>query len=526
MLPEAYEILKKKYGAVKGPTGRSKGHALIWTLVSGALSVLEHDIYVSLLLRKTGYDTTMVLCDGSLPICLLYNAPQNPYPRPNNNMCRNCQRMGRELCESVGSRYVFLGDLVAPERMKQECKAFDGLDMQGFQDIEWGGVAVGTLAVSSAVRYFRVPAENALFPENEKILRKYLQSALICFEAARNAIDRLAPDMLFMSHGLYVEWGSAFTLAQAAGLPVARVQNGMIGKSLHLRRNAPDDHKVPMHLSSAEWDALCEKGLRRDEARELDALLDEYSKGEMTRERYFDADSETSSKLSERLGLPTDKPIWGIFTHLVWDAHLFDCMAHDTMRAWLEDTFRIILGNTDVHWVIKVHPSEDINYTSHGALDVLRDILGDNLPDHITLIQPDDRLNNLELQKFLSGGVTIRGTAGLELALQGKPVILTGECHYGGKGFTLDCLDLESYRETLRKAADIPELTGEQRELARLYAHSFFCRRHIPVLPDIVRSSGEAGKEEGPEMDLRWVVEQLTGSCDPDSRCVTRIREK
>ena len=73
------------------------------------------------------------------------------------------------------------------------------------------------------------------------------------------------------------------------------------------------------------------------------------------------------------------------------------------------------------------------------------------------------------------------GTAGLELALMGKPVILGGEAHYGGLGFTHEGLTPITYREFLRKAARLGPLTEEQRQDVRKYAYSHFVQRQIPL---------------------------------------------
>ena len=55
--------------------------------------------------------------------------------------------------------------------------------------------------------------------------------------------------------------------------------------------------------------------------------------------------------------------------------------------------------------------------------------------------------NPFDFFQLVDGDVTVYGTSGLELALLGKPVILAGEAHYGGKGFTYDGLSQNSYKE-------------------------------------------------------------------------------
>jgi len=82
---------------------------------------------------------------------------------------------------------------------------------------------------------------------------------------------------------------------------------------------------------------------------------------------------------------------------------------------------------------------------------------------------------------MIDGAVTVYGTAGLELVLHGKPVILAGEAHYGRKGFTYDSNSQLEYREFLKKAGNMPSLNSEQNELAKKYAHCYFIYKQIPI---------------------------------------------
>ena len=103
------------------------------------------------------------------------------------------------------------------------------------------------------------------------------------------------------------------------------------------------------------------------------------------------------------------------------------------------------------------------------------------LPEHIRVLPAQENLSPLDFFQMIDGGVTVYGTAGLESALQGKPIILAGEAHYGRKGFTYDCDSEASYREMLNNAVSLPPLSEEQRELVRKYAYCYFIQRQIPL---------------------------------------------
>jgi hypothetical protein len=71
-------------------------------------------------------------------------------------------------------------------------------------------------------------------------------------------------------------------------------------------------------------------------------------------------------------------------------------------------------------------------------------------------------------------GITVRGTAGLEMAAMGKTVITAGTGRYEGCGFTYDPPTREAYLDLLARLPDIAEMSPEQTELAQRYAHSIF----------------------------------------------------
>jgi hypothetical protein len=64
------------------------------------------------------------------------------------------------------------------------------------------------------------------------------------------------------------------------------------------------------------------------------------------------------------------------------------------------------------------------------------------------------------------------------MAYEGLPVVVGGDTHYRGFGFTTDPTDPAAYRSTL---ADLDSLsaTPETRRRARRYAHLLFVGKHV-----------------------------------------------
>jgi capsule polysaccharide export protein KpsC/LpsZ len=176
-----------------------------------------------------------------------------------------------------------------------------------------------------------------------------------------------------------------------------------------------------------------------------------------------------------------DKPVWGIMAHINWDSVSdYSPMAYASFDEWMVDTIKQICEMPEVQWLIKVHPAEAYGNLA-GGVHQLIETRFPNLPPHVQMIPAEEEISPLEFFQLLDGGITIYGTAGLELALQGKPVVLAGEAHYGGKGFTYDGLDVASYRQLLSRVGELARPTEEQTQLARMYAYSYFVQRQIPL---------------------------------------------
>jgi capsule polysaccharide export protein KpsC/LpsZ len=147
----------------------------------------------------------------------------------------------------------------------------------------------------------------------------------------------------------------------------------------------------------------------------------------------------------------------------------------DSMTEWLERTVVNFSQRTDVQLVVRIHPGE--RYTSGPSVaDVVQGALP-KIPGHIHLVAADDPVNTYDLVEIADLGLVYTTTVGLEMAMSGVPVIVIGQTHYRGKGFSLDPASWEDYKQLLEQTLSNPEqnrLTREQVERAWNYAYRFF----------------------------------------------------
>jgi capsule polysaccharide export protein KpsC/LpsZ len=175
-----------------------------------------------------------------------------------------------------------------------------------------------------------------------------------------------------------------------------------------------------------------------------------------------------------------DEVAVGMFTNLIWDASLEigdqDVPFLDVLN-WIKSTIDYLSGNADVQLVIKTHPAEKAHGTNQAVSQWIKQQY-QPLPRNVNIIEPETNVNTYELIKDLDIGIVYNSTVGFEMAYEGTPVIVAGDTHYRGLGFTIDPDTIVEYNELLEEPDEVvaPERASE---LARRYAYFLFARKHI-----------------------------------------------
>jgi hypothetical protein len=248
-------------------------------------------------------------------------------------------------------------------------------------------------------------------------------------------------------------------------------------------RHVEDGLHLDFHnMSRAAWDERNRLGLTDDQRERLDQYLQNRYKEDISFDmKRFKEYTGRADQVRGRYGLSAARPVWGIMTHINWDTVSdYAPMIYESFNEWIVDTIHEIKNITDVQWVIKVHPAEAWDNPDSGVECLIKEHFP-LLPEHVRVFPAEEDLSPLDFFQMIDGAITVYGTAGLESALQGKPVILAGEAHYGRKGFTYDTDSQACYRELLNQAPSLPSLSEEQMELARRYAYCYFIQRQIPL---------------------------------------------
>ena len=93
------------------------------------------------------------------------------------------------------------------------------------------------------------------------------------------------------------------------------------------------------------------------------------------------------------------------------------------------------------------------------------------------VVPPESEINTYDLIELAHVGLVYTTTVGMEMAMSGIPVIVSGMTHYRDKGFTYDPETTSEYLTTIDQALRRPigeKISQEKVELAWNYAYRFF----------------------------------------------------
>lgn len=296
-------------------------------------------------------------------------------------------------------------------------------------------------------------------------------------ETAVNARAWLAahkPDVAIIPNATILEMGVVYHVARFLDIPTVTFEFGDQRERIWLAQNT----QIMRHETDALWEAKGGESLSEEQIQRLHDLFAARVGGktwENFARKWQGTPTEGGSNVRQRLGLD-DRPVILLATNVLGDSLTLGRQVFSrTMAEWIERTVRFFVDRQDVQLLIRVHPGETL---THGTsmVDVVRAELGD-IPTHIHLIAPEEKVNTYDLLDFADLGLVYTTTVGLEMAMRGIPVVVAGQTHYRQRGFTYDPDSWKSYFSILESLLGDPasgHLSQAQVELAWRYAYLFF----------------------------------------------------
>ncbi len=309
-------------------------------------------------------------------------------------------------------------------------------------------------------------------------------------EAARAAYAYLRanrPDVVIIPNGTIQELGIVYRVAKHLGIRVVTYEFGDQRQRIWLAH----DGEVMRQETDDLWAARIGQALTSDQLERMRNLFMARQRGalwENFARTWQGTPTKGGSKIRQELGLD-ERPLVLLATNVLGDSlTLGRQVFSQSMAEWIERTVQYFSGREDAQLVIRVHPGEVLTHGQSMA-DVVHQVLP-RLPQHIHLIGPKEKVNTYDLVEVADLGLVYTTTVGMEMAMYGIPVIVSGQTHYRGRGFTHDPDSWVSYFKLLGQMLANPQtfkLSRQQVESAWEYAYRFFFEYPRPFPWHLVR---------------------------------------
>lgn len=282
------------------------------------------------------------------------------------------------------------------------------------------------------------------------------------------------PDVVIVPNGTIQELGVVYRVARHLKLPAVTYEFSDQRQRIWLAQNS----EVMRQDTGKLWNASKDHPLTDEQMERMRGLL-------MARQRaslwenfarlWQGVPPQGGSQAREKLGLD-ERPLVLLATNVLGDSLTLGRQVFSkSMAEWITRTVQYFIGRPDIQLVIRIHPGEVLTHGQSMA-DVVQEVLP-RLPENIRLIQAKDEVNTYDLIDVADLGLVYTTTVGLEMAMNGVPVVVAGKTHYRDRGFTFDPESWVTYFKLLGQILEKPaefRLEKDQVQNAWHYAYRFF----------------------------------------------------
>ncbi len=442
------------YGAESLQLGTER--VLIATMRDWAAHV-HFEALLGHLLKIEGAEVHHLTCGGGLAVCDRVNTWEGP-PMP----CGSCTKYVHSSLKAHGSEFSSLsanwGESKWPE--------LDNMSLFELTNIEYKGYKLGLL-VDIPVKWFLLEETLSEDPIAISTYRSFLRSARAIVDSAEKAIDDFAPTQVLLLNGLLLFESIIWEISRSKGISVVTYERAFILDTFVFSR----EEAAGYYRFNDAWGFSRNVELTPAENDELDTYLLDRQLGLRASDDYWKEisyEGVTSNNTGKRAVL---------FTNLVWDAAVLrQDIAFPSIVDWIVEAIEEFRKRPNDELVIRVHPAETklLGRESREEMEVALRARVAEIPANVIIVPSSDPKSSYQLMREADFGLVYSSTAGLEMVLAGKPVIVAAQTHYRSKGFTIDVESPGQFLAALEQLMADPRSMNPDMDLARKYAYLFF----------------------------------------------------
>lgn len=396
----------------------------------------------------------------------------------------------------VGIKPIYFDELinkfpaVMPEDIKQAVQ--EAKSVPDYRRVSYKGIPIGEIALSTYTRYHGTGVIDLARKDVVDGLREWLMLLCQVGAIAEYVYDQYDVKSLFTAEIFFEEYGAFYYVALSKALNIIKFTGTVRDNAIILQHmTKSNDRQHHAALTQSTWKKVCQLPFGEKERAALTQnFADRYSsKWHRSKRNAMNTMIMPVEEARQILNIKQGRKVAVIYSHILYDSlYFFGTDLFEDYAQCLVETVRAACANTNVDWLVKVHPSNlwrgEMNSLLKGKYEeeqLINKAIG-KLPAHVRIIAADTRINPYTWFQLADYGITVRGTAGLEMAAMGKIVVTAGTGRYEGNGFTIDPKDKAEYRETLQNIHRLPPLSPDQVMLAQRYAHALFVLKPFSLI--------------------------------------------
>jgi len=461
---------------LKGPSAPTRPQrVVVFSMVPWHHGVVEHLLATSL--RLKGAFVRTVVCGGDYPACGMHTALVE---RPSCERCFASARrhMAAFRLAHESTRSFISGQDFAAARARVERIGDDA----GLIGMVHEGIPVGRLAFRDLSQFFRYPVRMLSEAERPR-MRDYLVSTMVNIWLARRVADRWQPTHVIISNGKTVAYAGIYAYFRRRGVEVITWdESPTYRNAFTFNRNC---HAPEVHLEDV-WPKQARVPLTGAQRRQVDAYFGQWRVGRNARYRYHGDGDRGEAALRALRDAARGRPLVTFFSNLTWEtSHLERDVGFDHMLSAVFYLIEEARRRPDRSIVIRAHPAEQRVPADLRTVVPLAESIRARyatLPENVTVLPGSSELNSYRLMDASDVICVYTSTIGLEAALAGRACLVLGDCHFRGKGFTVDVADAGQLARCIDAMKRYRDLDDDRVELARRYVY-LWVFRHVVRVP-------------------------------------------
>jgi len=494
----------------------TKGTILVGPIRVSAVAHLLEGI-IGYIYRLRGYKVYALMCGQKLNVCESKDLSLKSFAK-----CTICLSEQKKFCSTFEIEPLYIGDLLSSENEQEIQHSLDSLTMDSMLLNE--KIDLSKEIKSGLMRVLKVSNVN-----NKRylpLLKKYGKTAMETYIATENAIKKVNPTNVLMSHGVYSTWGGMIRACENNKIDTVVWGRGYVNKGFVMATHGksylfenivePTSNYNGIELTDLQKDRVLSyfKG-KRNPNEKVDYV--NYYKDNKNVEKEID--------IYNKLNIDKNKTLFGMFPNIPWDGQLFSSSENfPSISTFTKSTLEWFERNEEAHLIIRAHPAERHNHTKN-QLETFKDILFDlypKLPDNVTFLDADSDISSYQIENHIEVALLFAGTIGLEFSINKTPVIQTGKNSSSNKGFLFEPNSNSEYHKMLNafKSKQL-HFSDEMYENAIKYAHYWVYERHIPE--EVINFEGElnfkgfnikSSRELETVKSVNWFIDKIESKED------------